>query len=102
MCCHNDVKSQRLNDSYVLTTSVVIRSFIYPTGWIRVCKIRSFVSTGENDPNRGKPCMVCKKDRFSATLLTLKNTYRSFLEGFLEKNKGLMSLLSSATFFPAA
>ena len=30
--------------------------FIYPTGRIRVCKIR-FVSTGEN---RGKPCLVCK------------------------------------------
>ena len=31
--------------------------FIYPTGLIRVCKIR-FVSAGEN---RGKPCRVCKK-----------------------------------------
>ena len=31
--------------------------FIYPTGQIRVCKIR-FVSTGEN---REKPCLVCKK-----------------------------------------
>ena len=31
--------------------------FIYPTGRIRVCKIR-FVSTGEN---HGKPCLVCKK-----------------------------------------
>ena len=31
--------------------------FIYPTGRIRVCKIR-FVSTGEN---RGNPCQVCKK-----------------------------------------
>ena len=41
----------------VLTTRVVIRFFIYPTGRIRVCKIR-FVSTGEN---RGKPCLVCKK-----------------------------------------
>ena len=30
--------------------------FIYPTGQIRVCKIR-FVSTGEN---RRKPCLVCK------------------------------------------
>ena len=29
---------------------------IYPTGWIRVCKIR-FVSTGEN---RREPCLVCK------------------------------------------
>ena len=36
---------------------VVIRFFIYPTGRIRVRKIR-FVSTGEN---RGKPCLVCKK-----------------------------------------
>ena len=31
--------------------------FIYPTGRIRLCKIR-FVSTAEN---RGKPCLVCKK-----------------------------------------
>ena len=31
--------------------------FIYPTGWISVCKKR-FVSTGEN---RRKPCLVCKK-----------------------------------------
>ena len=31
--------------------------FIYPTGRIRVCKIR-FVSAGEN---RGKPRLVCKK-----------------------------------------
>ena len=31
--------------------------FIYPTGRIRVCKIR-FVNTGEN---LGKPCPVCKK-----------------------------------------
>ena len=31
--------------------------FIYPTGRIRVCKIR-FVSTAEN---RGKPCGVCNK-----------------------------------------
>ena len=31
--------------------------FIYPTGRIRVCKIK-FVSTGENC---GKPCGVCKK-----------------------------------------
>ena len=30
---------------------------IYPTGRIRVCKIR-FASTGKN---RGKPCLVCKK-----------------------------------------
>ena len=34
--------------------------FIYPTGRIRVCKIR-FVSTGEN---RRKPCLVCKKSIF--------------------------------------
>ena len=33
--------------------------FIYPMGWIRVCKIR-FVSTGEN---RGKLCLVCKNIR---------------------------------------
>ena len=33
--------------------------FIYPTGRIRVCKIR-FVSTGEN---RGKSCLVCKNIR---------------------------------------
>ena len=33
--------------------------FIYPTGRIRVCKIR-FVSTGEN---RRKPCLVCKNNR---------------------------------------
>ena len=33
--------------------------FIYPTGLIRVCKIR-FASTGEN---RGKPCLVCKNIR---------------------------------------
>ena len=32
--------------------------FIYPTGRIMVCKIR-FVST---DENRGKPCLVCKKN----------------------------------------
>ena len=32
--------------------------FIYPTGRIRVFKIR-FDSTGEN---RGKPCLVCKLD----------------------------------------
>ena len=32
--------------------------FIYPTGWVRVCKIR-FVSTGEN---LGKPSLVCKKE----------------------------------------
>ena len=31
--------------------------FIYPTGQIRVCKIR-FVSTGEN---RGEACLVRKK-----------------------------------------
>ena len=35
---------------------VMIRFFIYPTGRIRVCKIR-FVSTGEN---HGKPCLVYK------------------------------------------
>ena len=40
---------------------VLLFFFIYFTGGIRVCKIR-FVSTGEN---RGKPCLVCKKNRFS-------------------------------------
>ena len=32
-------------------------TFIYPTGWIRLCKIR-FVCTVEN---HGNPCLVCKK-----------------------------------------
>ena len=41
--------------------------FIYPTGRIRVCKIR-FVSTGEN---RGKPCLVCKKS-FSDSVYRIK------------------------------
>ena len=34
---------------------------IYPTGRIRVCKIK-FVSTGES---RGKPCPICKKKKIS-------------------------------------
>ena len=37
--------------------------FIYPTGRIRVCKVR-FVSTGEN---RGGPCLVCKEDLSSTS-----------------------------------
>ena len=58
----NDINSQRLNDSYVTSyttnvlTTFVICFFIYPTGRLRVFKVR-FVSTGEN---RGKPCLVCK------------------------------------------
>ena len=56
----NDFNSKRLNDGvtwqmYLQQMSLFV--FIYPTGLIRVCKIR-FVSTGEN---RGKPCLIRKK-----------------------------------------
>ena len=61
---HNDVNSQRLKDKLcgLLYNQCIVNTccysfFIYPTGRIRVCKIR-FVSTGEN---RGNPCLVCKK-----------------------------------------
>ena len=40
---------------------------IYPTGRIRVCKIR-FISLGEN---RGKPCPVCKNKAIFAIKLSL-------------------------------
>ena len=40
---------------------------IYPTGWIRVYKIR-FVSMGEN---REKPCPVCKNKAIFAIKLSL-------------------------------
>ena len=60
----DDVKSQRLNNIVtwpsiqpMYRNTCCYSIFIYPTGWIRVCKIR-FVSTGEY---RGKPCLVCKK-----------------------------------------
>ena len=46
--------------------------FIYPTGRIRVCKIR-FVNTGEN---RGKPCLVCKK-LTSTSLYALSSSEQS-------------------------
>ena len=39
--------------------------FIYPTGQIRVRKLR-FVSTGEN--RGGKPCLVCKNEIVSPNL----------------------------------
>ena len=42
--------------------------FIYPTGWIRVCKIR-FVSTGENS---GKPCLVCKNRSSNIYICSIK------------------------------
>ena len=47
--------------------------FIYPTGQIRIRKIR-FVSTGEN---RGKPCLVCKNNASEplATYTLVKDIY---------------------------
>ena len=53
---HNDANYQRLNDRVtwppIQPMHVLLFLFIYPTGRIRVCKIR-FVSTGEN--------LICKK-----------------------------------------
>ena len=54
--------------------------FIYPTGRIRVCKIR-FVSTGENC---GKPCLVCKKSQFH-TVTLLYHEYTEIEQWIKEK-----------------
>ena len=51
---------------------VLFSFFIYPTGWIRVCKI-GFVSIGEN---RGKP-LVCKKKSLVNTNFTLRLSMQS-------------------------
>ena len=63
---HNYVTSQHLNDRAMWSPIkpmywqhlLLFVFFIYPTGRIRVCKIR-FVSTGENCR---KPCLVCKNE----------------------------------------
>ena len=105
MTSTSNVLTTELHDLYnqCIDNTCWYSIFIYPTGRIRVCKIR-FVSTGKN---HGKPCLVCKKRTSTVTTIWKRDKLlypemrafiflsRSHLEYFPKRNKNISIWTSS-------